>query len=223
MEEDTTAKGLRQNLWEIFGTDQVGELREIAKKARSYDRIIEKRHPANLRGAGRKGKFTDQEVDLMIELYQQGKTVQYLAERFDTSRQTVAKYLAPEKRFVKNPFLTVRMHYLYQDQVCTVIDVDFMHKKVYIRNKTRDIIHRAFGIVEEPSWEDFEDFLESRCFPRGRANLKNILRDLGISSYDPLQIIEKTGGKMAEDHQWIQIFYKGNGLRRPGGDGSGAD
>lgn len=208
MGEEYGGKGLRQVIREIFGTDQIEELRMIARKARSYDKLMSRQHPVNVRGAGRRGKFTDEDVDKMIELYQDGRTVQYLAEYFDTSRQTIYKYLAAEKRFYEDPYITMRMHFLHEDQVCTVIDVDFMHKKIYIRNKTKDLIHRAFGVLENPTWEDFETFLESRCFPRSRANLKNILRDIGVPEYDPLQIIEKTGGRMAEDHQWIQIFYK---------------
>lgn len=208
MGEEYGGKGLRQVIREIFGTDQIEELRMIARKARSYDKLMSRQHPVNVRGAGRRGKFTDEDVDKMIELYQDGRTVQYLAEYFDTSRQTIYKYLVAEKRFYEDPYITMRMHFLHEDQVCTVIDVDFMHKKIYIRNKTKDLIHRAFGVLENPTWEDFETFLESRCFPRSRANLKNILRDIGVPEYDPLQIIEKTGGRMAEDHQWIQIFYK---------------
>lgn len=54
-----------------------------------------------------------------------------------------------------------------------------------------------------------------RCFPRSRANLKEILRDIGVDSYDPLQIIEKTDGRMAEDKQWIEIiYYERNGGRK---------
>ncbi len=100
------------------------------------------------------------------------------------------------------------------DKECTVIDVDFKHRKIYIRNKTGDILHRAFGVVEEPDWEDFEEFLESRCFPISRANLKLVLRDVGVESYDPLQIIEKTKGRMAEDYQWIKIQYREEVLKR---------
>ena len=89
----------------------------------------------------------------------------------------------------------MRMNFMCLEELCTVIDVDFMHKKIYIENKTDDILHRAFGIVE------------SRCFPRTRAHVKEILRSMGLDSYDPLQIIEKTGGRMAEDKQWIEIIY----------------
>ena len=99
----------------------------------------------------------------------------------------------------------MRMNYKYKDTLCTVIDIDFLHKKINIENKTDNIIHRAFGVVENPDWHQFEEFLESRCFPRSRAHLKEVLRDVGVDSYDALQIIEKTKGRMAEDKQWIEI------------------
>ena len=74
-------------------------------------------------------------------------------------------------------------------------------------NKTDEVIHQAFGVKAKPNWEDFEYFLESRCFPRTRDHLKLVLRDLGLDSYDPLAIIEKTEGRMAEDKQWINLMY----------------
>lgn len=206
--------GMRRLCREIFGTDEAEELREIARKAKAYDRLMKKDRPVNLRGAGRKQCFTDAEVDMLITLYQEGKSIQFLAEHFDASRPTIYKYLESEKRFEKNPFLTMRMIFMDGDKECTVIDVDFKHKKIYIRNKTKDILHRAFGVVEDPDWEAFEEFLESRCFPISRANLKLVLRDVGVPTYDPLQIIEKTGGRMAEDNQWIRIQYREEVLKR---------
>lgn len=53
--------------------------------------------------------------------------------------------------------------------------------------------------------EIYVDFLESRCFPKTRDKMKWILRELELPCYDPLLIIEKTKGRMAEDHQWIAI------------------
>lgn len=115
---------------------------------------------------------------------------------------------------VENQYITMRMNYKYKDELCTVIDIDFLHKKIWIENKTDKILHRAFGVVQHPDWEQFEEFLESRCFPCTRANLKNILRDVGVDSYDPLQIIEHTKGRMAEDQQWIEIeYYNAEGTR----------
>jgi hypothetical protein len=86
-----------------------------------------------------------------------------------------------------------------------VIHADFQNETVWIENHTDVILHRAFGINQNPSWKDFEEFLEERCFPRTRACMKLVLRDLGVDFYDPLAIIMKTQGRMAEDSQWLEI------------------
>jgi hypothetical protein len=68
-------------------------------------------------------------------------------------------------------------------------------------------LNRAFGVKTKPTWEDFEYFLEDRCVPKTRFGMKEILKDYGLDSFDPLAIIEKTGGRMAEDHQWLKLTY----------------
>lgn len=205
---------MRQLCLEIFGTDHPEDLREIAEKAKKYDSLFGREYPVNQRNAGRKARFTQSEQKSMIDMYQGGVSVQEIARHFETSRQTIYKYIEAEKRIRENPYITMRMNYKYKDELCTKIDIDFFHKKVYVENRTDNILHRAFGVVQNPDWERFEEFLENRCFPRSRANLKEILRDIGVDSYDPLQIIEKTGGRMAEDKQWIEIiYYERNGGR----------
>ena len=87
-----------------------------------------------------------------------------------------------------------------------VIDIDFKHEVVRMKNYTDRIPLRAFGVVENPSWADFEEFLKERCLPASRAGLKGILREMDVSFYDPLLIIEKTNGRMAGDNQWVQMI-----------------
>lgn len=65
---------------------------------------------------------------------------------------------------------------------------------------------RAFGVVETPDYDQYLEFLESRCFPSSRDKMKLILKDLDLPFYDPMMmIIEKTEGRMAEDDFWIRI------------------
>lgn len=208
MDEKT---GMRRTCWEIFGTDQVEELQKIARKAKRYDEIMSGKAARNTRDAGRKKKMQESDVDYMIDLYHRGESISLLAERFGVSRQTVYRYLGAERRLDTDPDVVMRLKYMHRDTLCSVIDVDFKHKKVYVDNHTDKVLLRAFGVVEQPTWEDFLEFLESRCFPRTRAGMKDILRDLDLDSYDPLRIIEKTGGRMAEDQQWIQVIYKDDG------------
>ena len=77
----------------------------------------------------------------------------------------------------------------------------------YRDDRTDDMLHRAFGVVEKPTWEHFEEFLADRCFPETRGNLKAILKELNIGSYDKLQIVEKTKGRTTDDNLWIKFKY----------------
>jgi hypothetical protein len=198
---------MRDYLMNVFGTYDENELKKIAEKSQKYDEMFQPKHSVNSRGAGRKAIFSQKDIDTINDMHISGKSIQEISVHFNTTRQTVSKYIAPGKRVRKNPFITMRMEYMYEKELCTSIDIDFLHKKIYIMNHTNDIIHRAFGIISNPTWEDFELFLERRCFPKTRANIKNILNDINVESYDPLQIIEKTEGRMAEDKQWIKITY----------------
>ena len=105
--------------------------------------------------------------------------------------------------------LPVSMWYMYKDTPCTLIDVDEVRKIIRIRNYTDNLQFTAFGIKENPTIEDYNEFLESRCFPRTRDKMKLVLRDLGIPFYDPYLIIQKTEGRMAEDDFWIKIERQG--------------
>ncbi len=101
--------------------------------------------------------------------------------------------------------LKLRLWYMYEDMVCTVIDVDEPKRDIKIRNYIDDPLFRAFGKNTEPGFEDYEEFLKSRCFPETRDKIKLELKRLGIPFYDPILIIEKTEGRMAEDKFWIRI------------------
>lgn len=106
---------------------------------------------------------------------------------------------------VKENELKVRLWYMYRNMVCTVIDVDEMERKVKIQNFVKNPLFRAFGVNTEPEYSDYEDFLESRCFPKTRDKMKIELKRLDLPFYDPVMIIEKTEGRMAEDDFWIRI------------------
>lgn len=105
----------------------------------------------------------------------------------------------PEKQ------LPLRLKYMHNQNLCTVIDVDEVKQLVRITNFTDNVFFRAFGKNEAPTYQDFQDFLESRCFPRSRDKMKLVLADLNLPFYDPMMIIAKTQGRMAEDNFWISM------------------
>ncbi len=82
---------------------------------------------------------------------------------------------------------------------------DEKNRDIEIVNYTGHLLKRAFGKIENPSYEQYEEFLKSRCFPPTRDKMKLVLREYDIPFYDPMLIIEKTQGRMAEDDFWIRI------------------
>ena len=113
----------------------------------------------------------------------------------------------PEKLSVPKKKYKMRLWYMYHNFVCTLIDVDEMEKKIAIRNYISNPLYRAFGVNAEPTYEDYEEFLKSRCFPESRDKLKLELKRLDIPFFDPVMIIEKTQGRMADDDFWIKTEW----------------
>ena len=181
----------------------------------------------NERGAGRKPAISSEKLEELKQRHEAGETVTTLAKELGVSRQTLSGYLNKKEeteraiyrtlqawaklnrkfRSVEVSEYTMRMDFMCQDECCTVILVNFKDRKIAVQNETDDVLHRAFGVKVRPTWADFEDFLESRCFPRTREGLRMILKELGLDDYDPLAIVEKTQGRMAEDFQWLKITY----------------
>lgn len=89
--------------------------------------------------------------------------------------------------------------------VGSIIHADFKEKRISVKNYIDKPLLTAFGVNTSPSWEDFEDFLESRCFPETRHMLKLVLQDIGVDYHDPLAIIKKTEGRMLDDCLWLEI------------------
>ena len=108
-------------------------------------------------------------------------------------------YDIPEKVY------PLRLFYMKGNKYCTLIDIDDVRRIVSIKNFTDDPFDRAFGNNEHPDYSDYQEFLESRCFPRSRDKMKLILKELNLPFYDPFMIIQKTGGRMADDNFHIVI------------------
>ena len=102
-------------------------------------------------------------------------------------------------------------HTLYQflfydgEILCSKIAADYTEKALCVENDMADFLRTAFGNNLMPTWTDFEAFLEERCIPRSRAGLREYLETIGVDKYEPLEIIKKTEGRMAEDNQWLKV------------------
>lgn len=87
----------------------------------------------------------------------------------------------------------------------SVIKADFINKTVEVENFTDKIPLTAFGVNKNPTWENFERFLEDRVLPRTRDKIKICLDDIGVPYWDPILIIKKTQGRMSFDQCWLDV------------------
>lgn len=96
---------------------------------------------------------------------------------------------------------------MWKNEKDATIIVDYAEQTVVCANYTDDIVRRPFGVNEEPTIKDFEDFLEDRCFSRSRVDVKELLKILGVSQwgYEPMAIARVTHGRCWEDYIWLKF------------------
>ena len=127
---------------------------------------------------------------------------------FDGEEITIRPEQSPEQyrasRLAQGHTL-LEIRYYNGDALCTLIYADKTVRDLCAENYTEQAVKTAFGKMQIPSWTDLEEFLEERCIPRQRAGLREYLEALGLDEYDPLAIIQKTKGRMAEDDQWMEV------------------
>lgn len=181
----------------------------------------------NERGAGRKPTLSEETLQEIRRRHEAGETITALAQAYGVSRQTLHNYLKDPQEGHRRIYRSlkqwqrlnrdfpgvdaqdymIRMDYMNGDECCSQLLVSFQKRQVLVENTTDVPFHRAFGMKAKPTWEDFEEFLEDRCMPRTRDHLRLVLEEIGVDSYDPMAIIEKTQGRMAEDQQWLKLSY----------------
>lgn len=127
---------------------------------------------------------------------------------FDGAKITLSRRLSTQE-FVSQKRLQGhdlrRLRFYDSDRLCTAIYADFTDETLAVENDVDDPVKTAFGNNSLPVWTDFQAFLQERCVPKERAGLREYLEALGLDEYEPMKIIEKTGGRMAEDQQWLEM------------------
>lgn len=98
-----------------------------------------------------------------------------------------------------------KIEYFHKDKLCSIITFNEEIGFVKVKNFTDNLLDRAFGNNESPILSDFENFLEKRCFLKGRPHMKETLRSLGLDLYEPVDIVYVTHGVMPGDFYWLRF------------------
>lgn len=103
--------------------------------------------------------------------------------------------------------------YMKNDSVMTSISVK-QGGKVHFVNFTDKPLDCAFGLQSSPvGLSALIDFLGERCVPKSRFNIDEVLKNMGLSEYNEVDIVEKTYGILIDDSFWVKnssdtISYK---------------
>ncbi len=74
----------------------------------------------------------------------------------------------------------------------------------FIKRYSEDVGKQPFG-GKRLNLERVYEFLENRWFESGRPDLAQQLEYLGLSEYNPWEIVKRTHGVMFEDFIWIRF------------------
>ncbi|MFB5265251.1 hypothetical protein ACE41H_00405 [Paenibacillus enshidis] len=100
----------------------------------------------------------------------------------------------------------LKFEVLEMDKVIAKVTVNYTGKKVDVwQDKEVDPIFLPFPTKETITLSDVVDYFESRCFPRTRHHADKLLKTLGLSEYDPNEIVKKTHGVLYDDYVWLRF------------------
>ena len=136
-----------------------------------------------------------------------GLTESKMEISFDGERIIISPHFSVDKFLEKKESLghkLLKLEFYDGEVLCTKIVADFTDETLSVENTTERIVKTAFGKNKAPTWEDFQNFLEERCVPQSRSGIREYLETIGVEEYNPMEIIKKTNGRMAEDNQWLK-------------------
>ena len=86
------------------------------------------------------------------------------------------------------------LYFMWRDKTHAKITYDFSTNEVSVENYVDDPMMLPFGVNTNPTIKDLEDFINSRCIPETRFDLKQMLKFFDIPAYDPWDTVKRNHG-----------------------------
>ena len=93
---------------------------------------------------------------------------------------------------------------MFKDEVCSHVEVNLDNREIACEEYSNVPHHVVFG-KRPHTIENLNLFLERRCFPKERPDCRELLEDIGLTQYNPLDIVRVTHGAMCHDYMWIRF------------------
>ena len=109
---------------------------------------------SNDRNAGRKPILTDADIRTIRERQLAGESISALAAEYGVTRQALYKRLRGKRT---DP---LKIDYIMDGQLIAEIDADPKSRDINVINYVMELSRLPFGFRDDPSWQDFCDFVE---------------------------------------------------------------
>lgn len=106
--------------------------------------------------------------------------------------------------------MILEFEYLNKDDVGTWVRANSKTGEVEVKDFTEKR-HNQFFAKRPHTIEYLNEKLEERCFPRTQDGAGETLKRIGLTQYNPLDIVRITHGRLWKDHFWIR--FKGEDLK----------
>lgn len=97
----------------------------------------------------------------------------------------------------------LKFDYMDEDKINSSVTV-YSDKTIECTDYVKENFKKVFG--KRPlTMENLYKFFERRCFSRDNYGVKGTLKILGLTQYNPFDIVKITRGHMVQDHNWIRF------------------
>ncbi len=84
-------------------------------------------------------------------------------------------------------------------------EVSIINSRVEIKKYTSDPIKQFFLAFDSINIVGLSELLESRCWERERTDISDLLKKIGLTEYDPIEIVKRTFGVSYNDSIWFKF------------------
>lgn len=93
---------------------------------------------------------------------------------------------------------------MWKDELTASVSITNNRKNIEVTKYSNDIAKQPFWGGNIDIYRIYE-FLEYRCFEEARPDKVVILELLGLTEYNPWEIVKKTHGRLYEDFLWLRF------------------
>lgn len=79
------------------------------------------------------------------------------------------------------------------------------NNEVFIKKFTDNPMKQFFLAFDKIDIAKLGELFETRCWERGRADIKELLNKIGLDEYDPIEIVKRTFGVSYNDSIWFKF------------------